>query len=508
MHSASLYRTWSFQEDAWKFLCNENPNCGTNCLIDLTCLGGNSFYNSNFFFRSEQFKGDDGEVEPYLSLDNIDCPRECCRDRRLCLRQYDVLGYEVPFESKYMIVFGGKTYNHVKGPDGKLIYHNCEGEAVQASLGEMEEWRSCMEVITNEMWRYDIERGKWEYVKTDSSTSPTTGKPVGFPLARYGHASTTVKTIENNEGFTRLWLYVYGGLGPQCEGGVCNDVWKYEIPWAAQAYYPKFPDGEWSRGNEWTRLKDCPFGGRYGHDMVTTDAMEYMYIFGGQGISDWYDGLFRYRISTDLWEDLRPYGRVSLTRLMYDYNNRPLQFPAPHHEYDPEIDVDCRLAFGSKEEKWKHCAICPECRLATGRRGGPQEPSLPDPRADFGLTYFFEDADAADDSLLIFGGFRTTWGNDKAGGRTCVTTTTTTSTTTTTTTPDDGGFKPIPPGPTTTSRTTTTTTTTSTTTLTTTTLTTTTIVTTTTTGTTSTTTTITTTTTSTSTTSTTTTSTT
>lgn len=408
-HTAVLYKTWSFS-DAHPFLCNNNPACGPECLTNLTCLGGVSYFDDSFFFRSEQFKFDDGEIEPTLDITSIDCPRTCCRDRRLCMRKYDILGYEVPFDATYMLVFGGRTYVHEYDSTGQLVYHNCE-QIPLAEFTNHPEWRSCLEVIVNELWRYDITRGKWEFLKPDSSNDPSTGLPVGYPLSRYGHAATMVEA-EDSPGFVRKWLYIYGGLGPQCTSGVCNDMWKYEIPWAAQAYYPKFPDQDWDRGNMWYRLKDSPFGGRYRHAMVTTSSYEYIYVFGGQGIGVYYDNLYRYRISTDNWEDLRPFGRLSLTRLMYDYQGIAHVTNVSPELYNPAIDVDCTTALNF-DGAFRHCSACHSCRLSIGRRGSGAE--LPEERIDFGLTYFTPpEENVADDTLIIVGGYRTTWGDEES----------------------------------------------------------------------------------------------
>merc|ERR1719171_2201308 len=111
-------------------------------------------------------------------------------------------------------------------------------------------------------------------------------------------------------------------MGPQCESGICRDVWKYEIPWASQAYYPKFPKKEWNRGNKWFRLKDCPMGGRYRHSMVVTSDQNFVFVFGGQTIGQYFYNLLRYRTMTDMWEDMDPRGLQTVTRLAFDYAGR------------------------------------------------------------------------------------------------------------------------------------------------------------------------------------------
>lgn len=419
MHSAVLYRSWNFERHARRYLCDERPECGTDCLTNLTCLGGPSYYDQSFYFRSGQFRNDDGGTVPKIGLDDIDCPEACCADRRLCMRLHDVMGYEVPFDAEYMLVFGGKTYAHRKGPSGKLVYHNCE-RIPRSEL--LLEWRSCAELTVGDLWRYDIVRGKWDYIKPDSAISPTTLLPVGYPLARFGHSAVLVEEVDAKDpGSKRVYMYIYGGMGPLCDG-VCTDVWRYEVPWAAQAYYPKFPDGPWNRGNVWERLKDCPFGGLYRHRMVATSGNEYVYIYGGQVLGGFRDALYRYRISTDMWEDLNPYGRVSLTRLMYDFSGAPRPREVPTSQYDAALDVDCSVAWRF-DGAWQHCRICTQCGLRTGHRGEGAE--FPEPRGDYAMVAIADHTPGAiDDTLVMFGGYRTTWG--ASSNFQCQTTTTTT----------------------------------------------------------------------------------
>jgi len=98
---------------------------------------------------------------------------------------------------------------------------------------------------------------------------------------------------------------------------------------------------------------------------------------------------------------------------MYDYRGLPrIVEDVPIHKYDQKVDKDCRI-------RWDvpYCKECPECRLYLGRKGTDvmPQPALPKERIDFGMTFFQDiDKDAADDSLLIIGGFRTTWGDEES----------------------------------------------------------------------------------------------
>lgn len=429
LHSAILYTTWDFQSHAFRYLCNSDPGCGSDCLTNLTCLNGFKYFDNNFYFSSGSFKGDDNGVIPYLTLSDQDCPASCCSNRRMCMRVTDVLGYKVPFNAPMMLIFGGRTYQHKKDDMGRLIYHNCEHIPPDSLRPE---WRSCQEMVVNDLWRYNILEDKWEFIKQDALISPTTGKSIGFPKARYAHASSLVQVIDPRDpGQKRQYMYIYGGIGPQCAGSVCSDVWQYEIGWAAQAYYPKLVGGDWMRGNTWQKLKNCPYGGRYHHHMVTTSSQEYMYVYGGQTLGGYQQTLLRYRVATDLWEDVgaTSYGRQSLIRYMYDYTGQAVPYVLATDQYDPKIDYPCNAAYSFTGIQ-AHCRVCPTCGLQIKKlaEGGV----FPAPRGDHGFASLLIPGDA-DESLIVFGGFRTTWGSGNDPSTACPATTASNSESTTTT---------------------------------------------------------------------------
>ena len=78
--------------------------------------------------------------------------------------------------------------------------------------------RSCLEYATNDLWRYDLAADTWEYIKPDTSISEATGEPVGYPEVRYGHGSAmiTISAGQDPEGVRRIYLYIFGGMGPRC----------------------------------------------------------------------------------------------------------------------------------------------------------------------------------------------------------------------------------------------------------------------------------------------------
>jgi len=433
LHSAVIYFTWEFEQHAKKFLCADPltkvpvESCDETCLTDLACLGGEEYWQGNFYFRSSYFDDDDRGITPSIPLEDQDCPDSCCRNRRFCLRSRDVLGYPVPFSSPMMIVFGGRTFNtsqyyYDEQGTPHLIFKYCERLSSEELLTE---WQMCSEFATNDIWRYDINDNRWDFMKPDSAISETTGERFGMPSPRYGHAAAIVEIVESSDSDQkRMYMYIYGGIGPYCTGGVCSDVWRYEIPFAAQAYYPKLADEDiWRRGNMWEELGEADVGGRYRHSMVATSTMEYIFVYGGQGIGRFYDDLIKYRVSTDVWELVDPDGRFSLTRLMYDYMGSPIEVKLPTEEYIEGVDVDCE-AQNRTDGNYEHCAQCPQCGLRTARRS--EGANMPTDRGDFGMVVFADpDEGVAKHAMVMFGGYRTTWGSDY-DSEVCYTTTTTT----------------------------------------------------------------------------------
>merc|ERR1719289_306344 len=72
--------------------------------------------------------------------------------------------------------------------------------------------------------------------------------------------------------------------------------------------------------------------------MVTSYDQDYIYAFGGQGMAEYFDTLFRYRVMTDVWETLDTRGYVSLQRLVYNHLGVPLKMNLPIEFFDPVVD--------------------------------------------------------------------------------------------------------------------------------------------------------------------------
>ena len=60
---------------------------------------------------------------------------------------------QVPFDRLYLLVFGGRTYEHrIESSTNRLVYHHCE-LLDKDIMAQHPSWRSCLEYATNDLWR-------------------------------------------------------------------------------------------------------------------------------------------------------------------------------------------------------------------------------------------------------------------------------------------------------------------------------------------------------------------
>ena len=201
MHSAIIYKTWNFKQDAWPALCSVDDEpvaqCRESCLTDLNCLGGADYFDGKYSSESGPEWDDLLLQEPDQDLFNDKCPDKCCGRRRMCMRTHDILGNFVPFDREMLLIYGGRTYSHEYDKKGRLIFHKCEEiflEQSDDSEWPPEEWRGCLEPILDEMWIYDTVDHMWTYVKPDSSLSQS-GQYYRLPSARFAHDSVLIKRL-------------------------------------------------------------------------------------------------------------------------------------------------------------------------------------------------------------------------------------------------------------------------------------------------------------------------
>ena len=191
-----------------------------------------------------------------------------------------------------------------------------------------QEVRTCGEQLLNDLWRYHIKSNKWTYIKPDYNRDAY----INYisPSARYGHSSAYVEIEERDkykgQNLTRKYLYIYGGISFECENA-CSDLWRFEIPWAPQRYYPQPIIGNWwNRGNHWTLMsndsENSP-GKRYKHVMIVDFNMRYIFLFGGikfnsQGTATYMNDLWRYYLTNDKWEKVSARGINSVTSRVWE----------------------------------------------------------------------------------------------------------------------------------------------------------------------------------------------
>jgi len=215
-----------------------------------------------------------------------------------------------------MLVFGGRTYRKIQqGSD--LLYETCEQINFNSAVLDPIMY-SCGEQLLNDLWRYHIKRKTWSYIKPDYNRELYSN--FIQPSARYGHASVYIEIPvvdkHTNQIILRKYMYMYGGFSYECVDA-CGDLWRYEIPWASQRYYPepKQTGVWWNRGNHWTLLSNNTSigpGKRYYHKMEADYQMSSIYLFGGIMCSNssckYMNDVWKYYIELDKWEEVNAQG--------------------------------------------------------------------------------------------------------------------------------------------------------------------------------------------------------
>ena len=307
-HSAVMYKTWNFVNDVLPHasLCkngaNSNSACTRTCLTDSTC------FNPGFLNAAQS-------ALPDKEVDSSQCPGSCCGGRTLCERTRDDLGEEIFFDETFLLIFGGKTKQ--KATVGPLdLYSNCEAIlASPLSDADAAKYASCLEFQSEELWRYSSLRNVWELLKPRTLELKINENDVVYPPGRFGHAAAVVTfpAASDLQNLKRQYMFIFGGFSINCENGLCNDLWRYEIPWAAQAYWPPGYSG-----NVWKRMASCPFGGFVRHSMVATESG--LLVFGGQKIGAYSNKIYVYTFSSDSWETKDGLGYSYFTRSVVDYS--------------------------------------------------------------------------------------------------------------------------------------------------------------------------------------------
>ena len=263
-----------------------------------------------------------GTTDAAGGLNETYCPPNCCATEN-CLRYRDINGYPVPASHEILMVFGGTALRNVS-VNGESLYNFCQKDTMTAAADTygLDVSQSCGFELENEVWRYDITNNSWTYLQP---TYPPTIANFSFPFPRHSHAAVLVEVqrYDPTVGVQVLqkFMYVYGGFALECRDA-CDDMWRFEIPWASQRYYPTPIGGFWNRGGYWEQLTNAYSPGRrMKHSMVVSDDFSSVYLFGGIGNNTLYNDMWRYLVQENVWEKLIPYGISQVLRTVTTWNS-------------------------------------------------------------------------------------------------------------------------------------------------------------------------------------------
>ena len=391
-HASIMYQTWNvsdiLEHQSFCKIGTDNSMCTETCAVDVSCLRPShlppttvwnlmTFYaqtiDATFWLSSFDFLNDDSSIEvtePTTTLSST-CPGTCCGNRRKCMRTHDNLGKVVPFNRSFLLVFGGRTRQRQIVPDPASnsstptmdLFLNCEYimETLPNTDPTYAQLSACSEIQSDELWRYDTVANTWELIKPNTDeVLPTSGGSTAdlYPYGRYGHAATFVDipASRDSQGYRRKYMFIFGGVSNKCVNGLCSDIWRYDIPWAAESFWPingASSLSTYNRGNRWKKLTPCPFGGRFRHTMVASENGDVIYSYGGQKDLSWDQHLLVYQLSTDTWEMVNPAGYRYFTRTYIDYKGTKIESNyTDFSSFDPNTDLIGELGFLSLNDNY------------------------------------------------------------------------------------------------------------------------------------------------------------
>lgn len=298
-HTGFTFETWN--KTNMDNTC-EYSFCGPFCnSTDSSCIVPNN--TDPVYLNKILPKTTDGNY----TIQNIKCSNECCSEE-YCYRALNKNGDDVTVpDEEVLLIFGGKVLNSLD---------------TNTSCYWTFPIQLCNESLSNDLWFFFIKREQWS--KIEPGVNPLGSS--AMPSNRYGHQSVFIKRnvfeSDSNSTVLRKYMYVYGGLSMDNGGEACDDLWVYEIPWAAQRYYPTPTNSSsfWNRGNHWRQIN---FGGGPGprafHSMAADPTnFEYVYLFGGvyQNGSDYSysNDLWRFSVVNETWEKINVCGISSIDR--------------------------------------------------------------------------------------------------------------------------------------------------------------------------------------------------
>ena len=346
-HISITYKTYSLEEA--NELCPLNY-CGPFCnYTSDNCRSNQAYLNlpnvTNF------------ELNNFKSPSSSSCPEDCCSsDNEFCYRLINNAGNEIFPGQEIMLIFGGLTLNKVKFKQDdieKNIFLNCEEIIAGLNISLLTNKKkknllylinNCGYEMSNELWEYNIRNDSWKYLK------PYVDKNImnqQKPYPRYGHAGVYVEIMDTEINFLRKYLFIYGGFSLYCQHS-CEDMWKYEISYGPQRFYPKYNNNSWERGNKWKRIdliNTLNPGKRALHSMIVDSEFNFIYLFGGYSFDKnsnyitLMDDLWRYDIKENSWEKLNTEGIYLIQRLITYWDGSSKIINISPKNYNQETDT-------------------------------------------------------------------------------------------------------------------------------------------------------------------------
>ena len=360
-HTAIYYKTYSQSES--------NDMCPHN-LCGPFCYSESENCSITYEYPGYPIPEENGNLSDFIGPSSSNCPNSCCNSsNEYCIRLINNAGIETYPDHEIMLIFGGLVLNNINltiDDNNYNVNTDCERVLNYINNLNLTDYSSdtylnvlylinnCGYEMTNELWIYNINLNKWNYLKPYVNMESNVQQK---PYPRFGHSMVYVEQIEPSvfgKNIKRKYIYIYGGYSLYCEHS-CDDMWIYEIPFAPQRYYPDesyFTEGQtnnlWNRGNLWTQIniestENSP-GKRVHSYMVVDSNFEYIYLFGGMSLDEnekntLLNDLWRFSISSKIWEQLNTLGILNVYRNIMYWDGTNITVSIEEKDYKKESDL-------------------------------------------------------------------------------------------------------------------------------------------------------------------------
>jgi hypothetical protein len=323
-HSSIVFHTWNQTE--MNQLCPDTY-CGPLCATTSQACENPITSTPSFNPNENSFTITNYTIGPCTD------DGECCKESKNCERQFNSNGDLLTKEfEEVMIVYGGidqGTYDSYTEENDLSCYKDFN--------------RNCSQKVSVDIFFYFIARNLWVQVKPVALEK---GKSVISPSKRFAHAAAFVnKNFTINNGarvYQRKYMFIYGGISEGCPKKICDDLWVYEIPFAAQAFYPKGDNSEWNRGNNWRSIPTSSVspGPRSFHKIIYSEKKSAIYLFGGLTDGELYcNDLWEFNLITETWREVQSQGIDYILRTLRLWDGNSDKLKIPYAEFHPDTDI-------------------------------------------------------------------------------------------------------------------------------------------------------------------------